>query len=68
MVVPISPNPFTRCKSANRPALALAAGVPVVADAIPSYRELAPYLTLDDWAGGLRHAPMASCSIRRRPG
>lgn len=52
-VIPITPSAYTRCKSHNRPAQALAAGLAVVADAIPSYEALRPYLRLDDWAAGL---------------
>jgi hypothetical protein len=35
-------------------ATALFAGVPTVADEIPSYRDLAPYCVLNDWERGLR--------------
>lgn len=52
-VIPITPSPYTRCKSHNRPAQALAAGLAVVADSIPSYEVLRPYLRLDDWVAGL---------------
>ena len=41
------------CKTVNRLALALLLGVPVVADAIPSYEELRPYALLGEWAAGL---------------
>lgn len=53
-VIPISRNPFTVCKTNNRLATALFAGVPTVADEIPSYRDLAPYCVLNDWERGLR--------------
>lgn len=53
VVIPINKNPFTACKTHNRLSLALYAGVPVVADSIESYRDFAPYCTLDDWEGGL---------------
>lgn len=49
-VLPISLNPYTLCKSNNRPALSLALGVPIVADAVPSYQELSPFCTLGDWS------------------
>lgn len=52
-LIPVNPNPFTLCKSHNRLATALFAGVPAVADGIPSYRELAEFSCLDDWEGGL---------------
>lgn len=53
VILPISRNPFTACKSHNRLSLSLYAGVPVIADAIDSYLEFAPFCTLDDWDGGM---------------
>jgi hypothetical protein len=53
-IIPISRNPFTLCKTNNRLATALFAGVPTVADEIPSYRDLAQYCVLNDWERGLR--------------
>jgi hypothetical protein len=53
-VIPISPNPFTVCKSNNRLALALSEGVAVVADVIPSYRDFAGACYLGDWETGLQ--------------
>lgn len=53
-VIPVTPNPFTRCKSNNRVATALAAGLGVVADSIPSYEEFAQVCRLDSWEQGLR--------------
>jgi hypothetical protein len=52
-LIPISPNPFTMCKTVNRLALALLLGLPAVADAIPSYEELRPFALLGDWTDGL---------------
>lgn len=52
-VIPISDNPFTRCKSNNRLALALSEGLAVVADSIPSYRPFAGACYLADWERGL---------------
>lgn len=52
-VIPISPNPFTICKSNNRLALALNEGLAVVADLIPSYREFAGVCYLGEWESGL---------------
>lgn len=49
IIVPITPNPFTLCKSNNRVATALWHGVPAFADAIPAYEVLRPYAWLDDW-------------------
>lgn len=48
-VIPITCNAFTMAKSINRPATALMAGLEVFADRIPSYDELAPFITLDNW-------------------
>ncbi len=52
-VLPIERTDFTRCKTNNRPATALASGLAVVADAIPSYEPLRFTTALDDWEGGL---------------
>ena len=48
-IIPVGINPFTICKTLNRPALALRLGVPVIADSIPSYHELGPYIGVADW-------------------
>ena len=53
-VLPIGDNPFTRCKSANRPLLALHAGVPVVADPLPSYQPLAAWVRFGTFGAALR--------------
>lgn len=52
-LIPVTQNPFTRCKSNNRLATALAAGLGVVADTIPSYEEFAQVCRLDSWEQGL---------------
>jgi len=52
-ILPITPSPFTRCKSHNRPAQALALGLAVVADPIPSYEPLRGVIRLGDWERGL---------------
>lgn len=52
-VIPISVNPFTRCKTNNRLALSLQAGLAVVADSIPSYLAFDESCYLDDWEAGL---------------
>lgn len=52
-IVPIGRNPFTVCKTANRVALSLRLGVPVIADPIPSLDELAPYILLGSWCENL---------------
>lgn len=53
-VIPISNNPFTRCKTNNRLVTALQAGVAVVGDSIPSYEEFRYVTRLDSWESGLR--------------
>jgi hypothetical protein len=61
VLLPLSDNPFVACKTHNRLSVALAAGVPVVADVIESYREFAPYAYLGDWPAGLE-------AVLARPG
>jgi hypothetical protein len=48
-IIPISLNPFTACKTANRVIVSLLCGVPVVADVIPSYNEFLPFIASGDW-------------------
>ena len=55
VIIPITVNPFTICKTNNRLIIALSHGVPVVADSIRSYEEFRPYCYLDDWEIGLRN-------------
>jgi hypothetical protein len=52
-VIPIGRNPFTVCKTSNRAATALAHGLAVAADSIPSYQALGDCIVLDDWTAGL---------------
>ena len=52
-VIPVESNDYTTGKTMNRPALALLAGLGVVADPLPSYQELAPFVFLGNWTGGL---------------
>ncbi len=52
-VIPLENNNYTAGKTMNRPATAMLLGLGVVADAIPSYEELRPFIALDDWQGGL---------------
>jgi hypothetical protein len=52
-VLPIEPNPFTLCKTANRVALSLQLGVPVVTDPIPSFEDFAPFVQLGHWPESL---------------
>lgn len=66
VVVPVTPNPFTKCKSNNRVATALWHGIPTIADRIPAYDELSEYAVLDDWDLGFRHALSGSREMRLR--
>lgn len=68
VLVPISDNPFTRCKSNNRVATALWHGVPVLADPIPAYEELRPFAVLGDWAHGLELAAAGALEARTQAG
>ena len=52
-LIPISDNPFTRCKTVNRLALSLLLGVPAAADPIPELRELCSFALMGDWTKGL---------------
>ena len=53
-VIPVSLDPFTRCKTANRPATALLRGLACIADAVPSYAALASGMRIGDWEHSLR--------------
>ena len=66
-LIPNDVNPFTVCKSNNRVVLALMMGVPVVADPIPSYRELSAFVTFAGTDGGWAEASSRLC-VRPRPG
>lgn len=55
VILPITIDEFTLCKSNNRLALPLAMNKTVIADCIPSYLEFANYAYLDDWENGLRN-------------
>lgn len=52
-VIPVEANAYTLGKTINRPATALMAGLGVIADAIPAYEELRPFIAMDGWAEGL---------------
>lgn len=54
VVVPNTLEAFSVCKSANRTATALLAGVPVVATATPAQDTLGSCIVFDDFLGGLR--------------
>jgi hypothetical protein len=66
VVVPVTPNPFTKCKSNNRVATALWHGIPTLADRIPAYDELSEFAVLDDWDFGFEHALGGSREMRLR--
>jgi hypothetical protein len=66
VVIPITENPFTKCKSNNRAATALWHGIPVIADRIPAYESLRSFLFLDDWRAGFDHAVARSREIQLR--
>lgn len=63
-LIPAQANPFTLCKTNNRPASAFMRGLAVAADALPSYRALAPWAVLDDWDEGLGRL-MDDAGLRR---
>jgi hypothetical protein len=65
-VIPVEANAYTLGKTINRPATALMAGLGVIADSIPAYEELRPFIFLDDWDGGLRHYMECSPNQDRR--
>ena len=52
-LIPVTPNPFTWSKSNNRLATALAAGLAVIADPVPSYLPFSEACRLDQWQTGL---------------
>lgn len=52
-IIPVQRNGYTEGKTINRPATAIMNGLGVIADSIPSYEELRPFIALDDWQGGL---------------
>jgi hypothetical protein len=64
-IIPVTPNPFTRCKTNNRVALSLIMGVPVIADEIPSYEEFRDFILFSDWTNSLQ-AYAADRELRRQ--
>lgn len=66
VIIPISQNPFTACKTHNRVTMSLYAGAPVIADSIEAYEEFAPFCTLDDWHGGLERLAADPAGERAR--
>ena len=71
-IIPVERNDYTVGKTINRPATALHAGLGVIADSIPAYEELRPYIVLDDWQEGLHRYHInhprddAGCKAARR--
>jgi len=69
VVVPNSGDEFSLCKSANRTATALHAGVPVVARETPALSVLRDCIVMDDFVGGLRlyltDKPRAASDVAR---
>jgi hypothetical protein len=66
IVVPVTTNPFTLCKSNNRVATALWYAVPVLADRIPAYDDLAAFAVVDDWDAGFDAALRRDPALTRR--
>ncbi|MFK8020849.1 MAG: hypothetical protein AB8B86_13855 [Pseudomonadales bacterium] len=52
ILIPISNNPFSICKTNNRLVMGLSFGIPVIADRIPSYEEFDEFVALGDWQLG----------------
>ena len=52
-IIPVDQNSYTLGKTINRPATALMAGLGVIADSIPAYEELRPFMYIGDWERGL---------------
>jgi len=59
VLIPITPNPFTECKTNNRLIQTLIHGVDVIADIIPSYQEFSECCFLNDWLAGLTEVAKA---------
>lgn len=53
-IIPIEINNFSECKTNNRLILAMHAGLDVIADSIPSYKEFFDYCFLDNWEDGIK--------------
>lgn len=65
-LIPVERNDYTLGKTINRPATALLAGIGVIADSLPAYEELRPFIVLDDWEGGLRRFALEPDTLRDR--
>jgi hypothetical protein len=66
IVIPITPNPFTKCKTNNRLATALWYGIPTLSDRIPAYDDLREFAFLGAWDEGFDHALSFSRESRIR--
>jgi hypothetical protein len=64
-VLPVTSNPFTEGKTANRVITALQSGLAVVAGNIPSYEEFAPVIKVGEWSTNLA-AYLDDADARRR--
>jgi hypothetical protein len=53
-VIPVTLDPFTRCKTTNRPATALVHGLACVADPVPSYADLGDTIRIAAWPDSLQ--------------
>jgi hypothetical protein len=65
-IVPNSRDRFSLGKSANRIVLALNTGTPVVASKVPAAEALAPFVTFDDWKGGVCDALLDPAKAKAR--
>lgn len=54
-IIPVETNEYTVGKTINRPATAVLAGLGVIADAIPAYEPLRPFIAMDGMEAGLAH-------------
>jgi hypothetical protein len=52
-IIPMNVNPYSVCRTNNRVRTSLMLGVPVVATAIPSYAEFAPWTLVERWSGNI---------------
>jgi len=66
IVIPITPNPFTKCKTNNRLATALWYRIPTLSDRIPAYDDLREFAFLGAWDEGFDHALSFSRESRIR--
>jgi hypothetical protein len=53
-IIPVEQTSYTLGKTINRPATAILAGLGVIADPLPAYEELAPYVFVGRWEEGIR--------------